>query len=189
MAMKTIRFSKMKSFTWISARWLVCRPGSRSATFLKDRTFLKWPSGQSETSRAACVSQRMVEAPVHSDTSSRACFSVSRAAAVCVNDHSVAYKHTECPPHALYGQHLTAATSILPMYVNPSLLSEEELPECLTFFACASSCSSPEWLLFLPRGMYSRASGPLLGSRLTPDSTIWLTETKKGHSEKNAWKA
>lgn len=64
---------------------------------------------------------------------------------------------------------------ILPMYVNPSVPSEDELPDCLTLLGRDSS-SSFEWHLFLPRGMYSRASGPLLGSRSTCDSTTWGAE-------------
>lgn len=66
------------------------------------------------------------------------------------------------------------------------MLSEGGFPKPLTFLGGASSWGSPEWLLFLPRGMYSKASGTLLGSRITPDSSIWETETMEGIRE-NVW--
>ena len=66
---------------------------------------------------------------------------------------------------------------ILPMYVNPSVLSEDELSACLTRLGL-DSASSSEWHLFLPSGMYSRGSGPLLGSRAA-GSTHWAAERQK----------
>lgn len=63
------------------------------------------------------------------------------------------------------------------MYTNPSELSEDELSDCLTRLVW-DSASWSEWHLFLPRGMYSRGSGPLLGSRSTADSTVEAAESQ-----------
>lgn len=41
-------------------------------------------------------SQRVVQAPVHPDTGSGTFCPIGRAAAICVHDHSVAYKYTQC---------------------------------------------------------------------------------------------
>lgn len=64
------------------------------------------------------------------------------------------------------------------MYVNPSAPSADKLLDCLTRLG-GDVASSSEWHLFLPRGMYSRGSGPLLGSRLMSDSTLWANERQK----------
>lgn len=103
-------------FTRISARWLVCLPCSRSATFLQE-------SSDKLTDRLldllisfllimeilnvgvfACLvpvynervfSQWVVVAPVDSDSSSGSALSVGRAAAVSVNNHSVSWTEGE----------------------------------------------------------------------------------------------
>lgn len=55
------------------------------------------------------------------------------------------------------------------------MLFDDELSDCLTRLGL-DSASSLEWHLFLPRGMYSRGSGPLLGRRVKSDSSLWAAE-------------
>lgn len=69
-----------------------------------------------------------------------------------------------------------------PMYVKPSVLPEDELSDCLTRLGWNSAFSCSWWHLFLPRGMYSRGSGPRLGRRLAADSVPWAVE-KPGKAE------
>lgn len=68
------------------------------------------------------------------------------------------------------------------MYVKPSVLPEDKLSDCLTRLGRDSAFSCSWWHLFLPRGMYSRGSGPRLGRRLAAEATLWAVE-KPGKAE------
>lgn len=89
--------------TCISARWLVCLPCSRSATFLPeshDKRISLAGLLQRAVDDSVCVLvflQWVVVAPVHADTGSGALLSVTRAAAIGVNDHSITWTESrEC---------------------------------------------------------------------------------------------